>query len=137
VPKPFAAAFLLALIGGAAPAVAASGQFDLLCKGTQQLKTGAPATVWTERFRFDLDAKRWCRGACRTASPIAGVTADEIMLTDSRASIGGPADAALSFSRTSGAVRESIEMGWSGGAATLAEGKCTRDGFSGLPGQRF
>ena len=131
-----AAVAAIAMFGMATPAFAAN-QFDLVCKGTEQLKTGAPTTKWEERFRMDLDAKRWCRGACKSAAPISSVTADDILLSDSRATIGGPADTEAAFSRTNGTIREYIMMGWSGSTASLAEGKCTRDLFSGLPGQRF
>lgn len=120
----------------ATPAVAAN-QFDLKCKGTQEKKTGAPATAWNETFRMDLDAKRWCRGACRTAAPIASVTADEITIIDSRATTGGPADTVLWVSRTTGQVREYVEAGWSGATFDLAKGSCTRDLYSGLPGTKF
>ncbi|WP_420138014.1 hypothetical protein [Sphingomonas sp.] len=122
---------------GVASPVLAANQFDLVCKGKEQKRTGAPATAWSERYRIDLDAKRWCRGACKTATEISSVTADDIVLLDSRAAIGGPGDVETSLSRTNGTVKEYIAMGWSGSAASLAEGKCTRDLFSGLPGQRF
>ena len=65
------------------------------------------------------------------------MTADNIVLSDSRATIGGPGDVETTLSRTNGTVKEYIMMGWSGSAASLADGKCTRDLFSGLPGQRF
>lgn len=132
----FLAFALLASIGIASPAFAAN-QFDLVCKGKEQKQTGVPATAWSERFRIDLDAKRWCRGACKSAAEIGSITADEIVLSDSRATIGGPGDVETTLSRTNGAIKEYVMMGWSGSAASLAEGKCTRDSFSGLPGQRF
>lgn len=136
--KSFAAVAGLVLAVAGSPALSqTSDQFDLVCKGTQQTRTGEPATAWNERFRLDLRAKRWCRGACATASEIATVTDDNIQIYHSRVSIGGPAEAELNISRTGGEIREAVSMGWSGGAATLAEGQCERAFFSGLPEQRF
>lgn len=120
----------------AAPAFAAN-QFDLKCTGTQEKRTGTPPVAWSETFRIDLDARRWCRGACKTAAAISSITADEITIADSRATIGGPADTMLSISRTTGQVREYVEAGWSGAAFDLAKGTCTRDLYSGLPGAKF
>ncbi|BCA61376.1 hypothetical protein HMP09_0610 [Sphingomonas sp. HMP9] len=129
---------LLTAIGVTAPAIAASSnQFDLVCKGKEQKRTGVPATAWTERFRIDLDAKRWCRGACKVPAAISTVTADEIVINDSRASIGGPSDTELRLSRTTGKVSESVMMGWSGSGASLAEGDCRREFFTDFPSQRF
>jgi hypothetical protein len=122
---------------GVASPVLAANQFDLVCKGKEQKRTGVPATAWNERYRIDLDGKRWCRGACKTASEIGSITADNIVLSDSRAAIGGPGDVETTLSRTNGTVKEYLMMGWSGSAASLAEGTCKRDLFSGLPGQRF
>ncbi|MFD1950517.1 hypothetical protein ACFSGX_07025 [Sphingomonas arantia] len=130
-------AFAVLASWSATASAASANQFDLVCKGKEQKRTGVPATAWTERFRIDLDAKRWCRGACKTAAQTGQVTADDIVLPDSRATIGGPADAEVSLSRTKGTVREYIMMGWSGSAATLAEGTCTREFFTGFPGQKF
>ncbi|WP_076073100.1 hypothetical protein [Sphingomonas montana] len=139
MPKPvFVAIALFGMVGLTSPVIAASAnQFDLVCKGKEQKKTGVPASAWNERFRLDLDTKRWCRGTCKTPAAIDTVTADEIRISDSRAAIGGPADVQLSFARTSGKVSESIMMGWSGSGASLAEGSCRREFFSGFPTQRF
>lgn len=138
MPKPSAVLFAMLAVGVASPAAAArDNQFDLVCKGKETKKTGAPPTAWSERFRFDLDAKRWCRGACKSAAEIGSITADHIVVTDSRASIGGPPDTELFLSRTAGTVREYIYAGYSGRTFDLAEGTCERDYFSGLPGQRF
>ena len=123
-------------LAAAAPARAAN-QFDLKCSGTQELKTGAPKTAWKETFRFDLDAKRWCRGACKTAAAVDLVTADEITVMDSRSTIGGPAETMLSVSRTTGQAREYLNSGWAGGAFYIAEGICTKDLYSGMPGTKF
>ena len=120
----------------ATPALAAN-QYDLKCKGSEQRATGKPATPWTETFRIDLDAKRWCRGKCTTGASIGSVTADEIVLVDSRAGIGGPADVMTTFSRATGKVREAVEAGWSGSSFGIAEGTCTRDLYSGIPGAKF
>lgn len=134
----FATIALLSAIGVAAPAFAASAnQFDLVCKGTEQKRTGVPATAWNERFRIDLDAKRWCRGTCKAPAEISSVTADDIVISNSRASIGGPQDVELHLSRTTGKVSEAIMMGWSGSGASLAEGACRREYFTDFPSQRF
>lgn len=125
-----AAAMVLCAV---APAYAAN-QYDLHCKGTEQKETGKPAVAWVETFRIDLDAKRWCRGDCRTAARIDAVTADDIAISNSRANSGGANGTALSFSRTTGEVREYVD----GGAAfEIAKGKCTRELFSGMPGTKF
>ena len=126
-----------AAILSAAGSALAANQYDLTCKGTEQKETGKPATPWAETFRIDLDAKRWCRGDCRTAARIDAVTPDEIVISNSRATSGGPNGTALSFSRTSGDVREYMDAGWSGSSFDIAKGKCTRDLFSGMPGVKF
>jgi len=126
----------LATVTGAVPALAAN-QYDLNCKGTQQKATGKPATPWTETFRIDLDAKRWCRGACKTASGIDSITTDEIVLMDSRATTGGPGNTVTTFSRSTGTVREAVMAGWSGSSFGIAEGKCTRDLYGGMPDNKF
>ncbi len=134
-------AFTIALLGAivlTSPAVAASSnQFDLVWKGKEQKRTGVPATAWTERFRIDLDAKRWCRGTCKAPAQIGSITADEILISDSRAAIGGPPDTELKLSRTRGTVSEAVMMGWSGSGASLADDTCRREYFSGFPAQRF
>lgn len=111
--------------------------FDLVCTGEQQVATGKPAIAWKERLRFDLVDKRWCRGACKVAGQISQVTPDEISIYDSRATTGGPADVQLTLSRTQGTIREAVAAGWSGSSFGIAEGKCVRAEFSGLPGQKF
>jgi len=121
----------------AAPAMAASNQFGLNCKGVQEKKTGMKSAEWTERYRIDLDAKRWCRGACKTGAAIDMVTADQIMLRDSRATVGGPADVVTTISRIDGKVSEFVEMGWSGSTFELANAKCTKSAYVGIPGNRF
>ena len=126
-----------AVMLSAAGSAFAANQYDLNCKGTEQKQTGKPATPWAETFRIDLDAKRWCRGDCRTAARIDSVTADDIVLTNSRATSGGPNGTALAFSRTTGEVREYMDSGWSGSSFDIAKGKCTRDLFSGMPGAKF
>lgn len=126
-----------AMMLSAAGSAFAANQYDLNCKGTEQKQTGKPATPWAETFRIDLDAKRWCRGDCRTAARIDSVTADDIVLTNSRATSGGPNGTALAFSRTTGEVREYMDSGWSGSSFDIAKGKCTRDLFSGMPGAKF
>jgi len=126
-----------AVILSAAGSALAANQYDLTCKGTEQKETGKPAVPWTETFRMDLDAKRWCRGDCRIAARIDSITADEILIADSRATSGGPTGTAVSFSRTTGDVREYMDAGWSGSSFDIAKGKCTRGLFSGLPGVKF
>ena len=126
-----------AVMLSAAGSAFAANQYDLNCKGTEQKQTGKPATPWVETFRIDLDAKRWCRGDCRTAARIDSVTADDIVITNSRATSGGPNGTALAFSRTTGEVREYMDSGWSGSSFDIAKGKCTRDLFSGMPGAKF
>ncbi len=118
------------ILSGVGSAYAAN-QYDLNCKGTEQKETGKPATPWAESFRIDLDAKRWCRGDCRTAARIDTIAADDIVITNSR-----PNGASVSFSRTTGEVREYMDSGYSG-SFDIAKGKCTRDLFSGLPGAKF
>ena len=113
----------------------AANQYDLKCKGTEQKQTGKPATPWAETFRVDLDAKRWCRGDCKAAAAIDSITADNIVITDSRAASGGPNGTELTFSRTTGEVREYMN-GYSG-SFDIAKGKCTRDLFGGMPGAKF
>lgn len=120
------------------PAVAASSnQFDLVCKGKEQKRTGVPATAWTERSRIDLNAKRWCRGACKAPAQISSITADEILIFDSRAAIGGHPDTELKLSLTRGTVSEAAMMGWSGSGASLADGTCRREYLSGFLPRRF
>ena len=126
-----------AVVLTAAGSAMAANQYDLVCKGTEQKQTGKPATPWTETFRIDLDAKRWCRGDCRTAARIDSITADDIVITDSRATVGGPSGMAATFSRTTGEVREYMNAGYSGSSFDIASGKCTRDLFSGMPGAKF
>jgi hypothetical protein len=115
----------------------AANQFDLVCKGTQQLKTGAPETEWKDTFRFDLDQKRWCRGACKTAAAIDSITTDEIVVSNSRASTGSRIEAGLTFRRATGEVREYVDAGWAGSSFDLASGKCTKDLYSGMPDNKF
>lgn len=130
--------FIVAAYAMSSTAHAANSDlFDLVCTGQQQVATGKPAIAWKERFRFDLVNKRWCRGACKTAGTIGQVTTDEIAIYDSRANTGGPADVQLTLSRTQGTIREAVAAGWSGSSFGIAEGKCVREAFSGLPGQRF
>jgi len=128
----------LAVLALSAPALAGPrDMFDLVCTGRQQLATGAKPIAWNERFRFDLDGKRWCRGKCATAMPIGYVTEDEITLSDTRAGLKGPPDTEINLSRTSGKISEYVRMGWSGSTAEIAGGTCKREAYSGLPGKKF
>jgi hypothetical protein len=111
--------------------------FDLVCTGQQQTATGKPPAAWKEHFRFDLENRRWCRGSCKTAAQIDQVTPDTIQIYDSRTTTGGPADVQMTLSRTDGSIREAVAAGWSGSTFGIAEGKCTRQAYSGLPGQKF
>lgn len=122
------------------PSVAAAepgALFDLVCTGVQRTGDTTPPIAWKERMRFDLESRRWCRGACTSAGPIAHVTADEIQIADSRAGTGGPADVQLTLSRTDGTIREAVMVGWSGSSYAIAEGKCVREPFTGLPRRQF
>lgn len=122
------------------PSVAAAepdALFDVVCTGLQQTEDAKPPIAWKERMRFDLESRRWCRGACKSAAPIANVTTDEIQISDSRAGTGGPADVQLTLSRTDGVIREAVMVGWSGSSYAIAEGKCVREPFTGLPKRQF
>lgn len=55
---------VLALGAASSAAAAADDQYDLVCKGTQTLATGAAPKAYEERFRINLRDKRWCRGTC-------------------------------------------------------------------------
>jgi hypothetical protein len=81
--------------------------------------------------------KRWCPGVCKVACRISQVTPDEISIYDSRATTGGAAIVQLTLSRAQGTIHEAVAAGWSGSSFGIAEGKCVREKFSGLPGQKF
>lgn len=134
----FVFAALIALsAGGQSALAAASDQFDLVCTGQEQKATGVPPSAWKESFRIDLNQRLWCRGDCKAPAQISTITADQIVLQNSRATLGGPANAEAKLFRNDGRIVEYIHMGWSGATASLAEGTCTRDSFSGFPGKKF
>jgi hypothetical protein len=66
--------------------------FDLVCAGWA---TFPDADVKSDKrlpiamtLRIDLENRRWCQSPCRSTSPIADVSATEIILSAKAASIG-------------------------------------------------
>ena len=110
--------------------------FDLQCKGIQHRWTGGVPDAWSDRFRIDLASRRWCRGECLTAAPIAEAGPDRLRMTDSRGSA-PPAGAEMTISRVDGSVLERVKLGPDSAWATLVEGFCQKDRFSGFGKPKF
>lgn len=124
-------------LASASSALADPERYDLVCKGTQTLETGAAPKAYEERFRINLRDKRWCRGACNEAYQIDQVSADYLYMAESRRTIGGPSGAELRLDRVKGTLTEGVPMGWSGRVASLVEAKCVKDGYSFMPEPKF
>lgn len=110
--------------------------FDLQCKGMQNRWTGGNPDAWSDRLRIDLTAKRWCRGECMTPAPIEEIMPNRFRMLDSRAE-SQPAETEMMISRTDGSILERVRMGAKGQWATIVEGFCTRDRFSGFQPTKF
>ncbi|GAA0760589.1 hypothetical protein FHS52_001081 [Erythromicrobium ramosum] len=78
-------ALFLGIAALAAPANAASEQFNLLCTGTMtETSTFSPdkASQYQKEFRIDLASGRWCEGECKRPSNFATVEADRLVFID-------------------------------------------------------
>jgi hypothetical protein len=43
----------------------------------------------------------------------------------------------MTLSRGDGTIREAVQAGWSGSSFGIAEGKCVKEPYSGLPRRQF
>lgn len=64
--------------------VAAAATFDLICSGQQVSTdmTGRHSEPYRTEYRIDLDAKKWCDGACTGLRDFASITPTELRLVD-------------------------------------------------------
>ena len=133
---------MAAMALSSAPAWAAQppAKFDLVCKGEKRETAGAKtSTPYEVRYRIDLDAKRWCRGACAEAAQILSVTPDTITFADRKdADPSEPNNATHTISRTTGQLTDHSSVGrYPNNKFFDAKAQCDRAPFTGLPAAKF
>ena len=120
------------MIAAALQAIAA---FNLACSGTMRSgplglalpeEEGEPFTIV---YRIDLDAGRWCSGACNMIEPIAAVAGGEIVLRDRHDPAGS---SVVRFLPGPGRFTDTLIMG---DTATLRSGTCEPAPFTGFLGR--
>ena len=121
----------------AVPGLAQAQQFDLECRGEVRSAPQGRPVAYTERYRIDLDARRWCVGTCSSPASIFEVTPDRITFAAPEA--GPPASGSTSFlyaSRTSG---ELVNFTYTPAISFYYDAKavCAAAPFSGMPAPKF
>lgn len=118
------------MIAAALQAIAA---FNLACSGTMRSgplglalpeSEGEPFTIV---YRIDLDAGRWCSGACDEVESLASVAGGEIVLRDRHDPAGS------SVVRFLPGSRRFTDTVIEGNTATLRSGVCEPAAFTGFP----
>ena len=117
----------------------AAAAFNLFCTGTSSVGEGFSGlkkenqSPYSETFRIDLDAQRWCSGKCETTSPIYQVGSTKIMLKleqDEKV----PSESFILLNREDGSVLDRTKVGT---FMIMNIGKCERQPFSGFPARKF
>ncbi|MFN3353497.1 MAG: hypothetical protein ACK4Z5_07815 [Brevundimonas sp.] len=112
-------------------------QFDLVCSGSVT-EGGSRGQAYIERFRVDLDANRWCRGACERAFDIHEVTADRIVFAEIEPEARGTRVRSwLQVDRTSGDLDDYYSSVGRTVSRERRRAVCEPAPFSGLPTARF
>jgi len=113
--------------------------FNLACTGQGRIgEIGKPVPVArsiSKTYRLDLDAKRWCEGACKETRKIAEITDTEIRLVfveNSQSPTGFDAETVIN--RESGNWLDSDK---SGDFYEVNVGTCKPAPFSGFPQRQF
>lgn len=117
---------MMAAAVAAAP-VPNAAAFDLVCSG----KDGDEKS-FTERYRLDLKAKRWCNGKCEEVEDILSVSDSKIVLE--MGTVRPDTFKMTEISRQSGKLL-SIYRG--NGIRLFQLGGCVKESFSGFPPNKF
>lgn len=121
------------------PALAQTAQrFDLVCAGTTQRGVDAEPVPDNYRIRVDLEANRWCWGACEMTFPIAEVAPDRLTFVSEN--VDTPRKRSMSENSVSRVTGEHRQI-WieSRPIPTFLEtkGQCEPGPFTGFPAARF
>lgn len=121
-------------------ALAAAMAFNLVCTGTTYIGSGMDAlkkenrSPYSETFRIDLGAERWCSGKCVTTSRIYRFSQTRIMLKleqDDRIGL----ESFISLNREDGSIVDRTKA--SEEFIIMNTGKCERAAFTGFPARKF
>ena len=76
----------LGLLMLAAAASTASGQFDLICSGSQTSSSilGEETKPYSVRYRLDLERNLWCDGECKATHEFAAVLPTQIQFVNKK-----------------------------------------------------
>jgi len=121
-------------------ASAAAAVFNLVCTGTTFIGVGLDAikkqnqTPYSETFRVDLNAERWCYGKCETTAHIYRVSPTMIMLKlEQDEKIGS--ESFISLNREDGSIIDRTRG--IGTFIVMNTGKCQPAPFTGFPARKF
>lgn len=123
------------IIALALATVGCGQRFDLTCKGTQ-IETGGSHESkipknWSELYKFDLKAKKFCSGKCEEAYPIKSLSDSEIHITRFE---GTEYAEDTTINRESGHLSSTNKFFES---LLWQDGTCTKAAFTGLPKAKF
>ena len=110
-------------------ALALAATFNLLCTGTRTThEDREPPRIepFSETYRIDLAAGRWCKGACKETTAIRSHDAKSILLEDF-----SPTNLFTHIDRETGAIYRTARL------TVSEEGFCEPRPFSGFPPRRF
>lgn len=118
-------------------AAATASAFNLVCVGTQTVKTAEPSvkteeTRETREYRIDLDARRWCVGQCTNSFPIASVEPYRLYLDKDKTT--DPINSWIMINREDGQI---IARNMFGSYVNSFIGMCVATPFTGLPNRQF
>ena len=128
-------AFTVALLLTATGAHAQQQQFDLICKGEEQLGLSAKPGPATIRYRVDLATSRWCKDDCAQPRKIQEVTPDRILLFSEKETPPLFQTILQTISRIDGSVTDTAIS--RSGYLRKFNGKCEAGPFSGMPSAMF
>lgn len=121
-------------------ALAVATAFNLLCTGTTFYGPGSDylkkenQAPYTQTFRIDLKAERWCSGACQTTDRIYQIGQTRIMLKLEQDEATG-SESFISLSREDGSLLDRTKV--SNDLLFMNTGKCSRVAFTGFPARQF
>lgn len=118
-------------------AITTAAAFNLVCTGTRTdskiFDPNADKNQVVVVLRVDLDTKRWCAGDCVSTSAIHEVRDNAIIFKNDESASG---DDVFIVNRESGEFIDRKRV-WAIKWATLVQGSCAKETFTGFPAQKF
>ena len=121
----------------AAPAAAASDQFDLICAGQYKDHLMAKPAPVERRFRVDLARGEWCSGPCGSVSAFASVTTGTLIMAKAERRLPSDTEKIVRVDRSTGEWYEFEDVRRPYRLVAWSKGTCQRAPFTGLPAPKF